>query len=228
MKRYLVLIALVIIGYTAHAQNAVKGNIVEVGSHEKISNVFIRNTGNKQITLADKNGKFEIRAAVGHTLIFDSPGYISDTMFVADMRSVRIELKPMGIVLNQVTINTTRLNFNPRTEYPEVYTKSKVYVLSPSTWFSKEGKDARRLKKFFANEEKEMYVDQYYTPTYVSTLVPLRGAELQSFMALFRPSYAYVKSNTGPSLAVYINDSYQKYKALPPDKRVLPALNGSN
>lgn len=224
MKRYLVLIALVALGYAANAQDVMRGTVVEVGTHEKLSNVFIRNTGNKQITLADKNGHFEIRAAVGHVLIFDSPGYIVDTMFVADMRSVRVELKPMGIILNQVNINTTRLNFNPRTEYPEVYRKSKVYVLSPSTWFSKEGKDARRLKRFFANEEKEMYIDRYYTPTYVSTLVPLRGAELQNFMALYRPSYDYVKSNTGPSLAVYVNDAYKKYKELPPDKRVLPSL----
>jgi hypothetical protein len=226
MKRYLGFIAVLLFTYAANAQDVLKGNIVEADSHEKLGNVFIHNTNNKQIALADKNGRFEIRAATGHTLIFDSPGYVSDTLFLADMRPVRVELKQLGIVLREVNITTRSATFNPRTEYPEVYTKSKVYVFSPSTWFSKEGKDARRLKRFFSNEERERYVDKYYTASYVASLVPLKGVDLQNFMAIYRPSYAYVKSNTGPSLAVYINDSYQKYKALPPDKRKLPSLNG--
>jgi hypothetical protein len=130
-------------------------------------------------------------------------------------------------MLNEVRINTAkRLPFDPRVEYPEVYRKSKVYVLSPSTWFSKEGKDARRLKRYFAGEERERYVDRFYTSKYVETLIPLRGTELENFMALYRPSYEYVRSNDGPTLAMFINDSYQKYKALPADKRQLQSLNG--
>ncbi|MCC8425767.1 carboxypeptidase-like regulatory domain-containing protein [Mucilaginibacter sp. UR6-11] len=226
MKRYLGIIVLLLITCYANAQDILKGTVVEADTHEKLSNVFVHNTNNKQITLVDKNGRFEIRAATGHTLIFDSPGYLSDTLFLADMRPIRVELKQVGIVLKEVNINSRAATFNPRTEYPEVYTKSKVYVFSPSTWFSKEGKDARRLKRFFAIEERERYVDKYYTASYVGSLVPLKGIELQNFMALYRPSYAYVKNNTGPSLAVYINDSYQKYKALPPEKRKLPGLNG--
>jgi len=229
MKRYLGFIITLFITYTASAQEMLKGTIVELGSNEKLSTVFVHDINSKQVTLADKNGKFEVRSAPGHTIVFDSPGYVSDTLYVIDMKPLKIELKPMGTVLREVNITSTRqANFDPHTEYPEVYTKSKVYILSPSTWFSKEGKDARRLKRFFANEERESYVDKYYTPTYVGSLVPLKGEELRTFMAMYRPSYAYVKSNTGPSLAVYINDSYKQYKALPPDKRVLPTLNSSN
>jgi hypothetical protein len=226
MKRYLGFIFLLLTTFAANAQDILKGSVVETDTHEKLTNVFIHNTNNKQITLVDKNGRFQLKAATGHTLIFDSPGYLSDTLFLTNMEPLRVELKPIGIVLNEVNIGTRAETFNPHTEYPEVYTKSKVYVFSPSTWFSKEGKDARRLKRFFSNEERERYVDKYYTASYVATLVPLKGVELQNFMAIYRPSYAYVKSNTGPSLAVYINDSYQKYKTLPPDKRKLPSLNG--
>jgi hypothetical protein len=41
---------------------------------------------------------------------------------------------------------------------------------------------------------------------------------------MYRPTYAFVTSNSSESLAVYINDSYKKFEALPPDKRVLPKL----
>jgi hypothetical protein len=225
MKRFLGFLGLLLITAFANAQDVIKGTVVEEGTNDKITNVFVHDTNNKQITLVDKNGKFEIRSGKNHLIIFDSPGYISDSVFVIDYKPLTIILRPAGMVLNQVDINAKRMTFDPRVEYPEVYRKSKVYIMSPSTWFSKEGRDARRLKKFFANEERERYVDKYYTAKYVATLVPLQGRELQNFMTIYRPTYAYIKSNDGPSLAEFINDAYKKYKALPPERRVVQDLN---
>lgn len=225
MKRCLLFVALLFIAWGAHAQEVIKGSVIEEGTKEKLTNVFVHNTSNKQITLVDKNGKFEIKGGKNNLIIFDSPGYISDTVLVIDYRPLTIVLKPMGIALKQVDINASRRAFDPHVEYPEIYRKSKVYPLSPSTWFSKEARDARRLKRYFEKEEQERYVDKYFTPAFVGNIVPLKGEELQNFMAIYRPSYAYVKSNNGPSLTLYVNDSYQKYKALPADKKVLPGLN---
>ena len=67
-------------------------------------------------------------------------------------------------------------------------------------------------------------VDQVFTKTYVGSIVPLKGQELDDFMTMYRPTYAFITSNNSESLAVYINDSYKKYMALPPDKRTLPKL----
>ena len=75
------------------------------------------------------------------------------------------------------------------------------------------------FKRFFANEAQERHVDEVYTKTYVGSIVPLKGQQLEDFMTLFRPTYAFIHNNNGPSLAAYINDSYKKYLALPPDKR---------
>lgn len=228
MKRYLGFIGLLLMTAGAVKAQTIKGIVYEEGSNQKLGNVFVKDINNKQITLVEKDGSFEIRSAQGHTLIFDSPGYVSDTLYVSDnTKPLKIQLKQMGIVLRDVTVSASRSNFNPREEYPDVYRKAKVNILSPSTIFSKESRNARRLRRFFTNEEREKYVDRVYTASYVSTLVPLKGEELQNFMALYRPSYAFVKSNTGPSLAVYINDSYQQYKTLPADQRKLPNLNGA-
>jgi len=227
MKRYLVFIGLLLATAGAVKAQTIKGTVFEEGSNQKLSNVFIKDVNNKQITLVEKDGTFEIPAAKGHTLIFDAPGYVSDTLFVSENnKPLKIQLRQMGIVLRDVTISSSRNNFNPHEEYPEVYRKAKVNILSPSTIFSRESRRARRLRNYFNNEERERYVDRIYTASYVASLVPLKGEDLQNFMSLYRPTYAYVKSNTGPSLAVYINDSYQKYKALPPDQRKLPGLNG--
>jgi hypothetical protein len=223
MKRPILILIALFAAYTAKAQEQLKGTITESGSNQKLTNVFIHDNNSKQLTMADKDGKFSINTATGHLLIFDSPGYISDTLYLVDLKPKNIELRSMGIVLRQVNVNSTRAAFNPRAEYPEVYQKSKVYVFSPSTWFSEEGKNARRLKKYFATEEQERAVDNAYSVA-VSSIVPLKGMDLENFMTMYRPSYAFIRSNGGPTLAAYINDSYKKYMALPPDKRVLPSL----
>jgi hypothetical protein len=204
---------------------SIKGTVSEAGGSDKIENVFVRDMNSKEVALTDKKGNFEIKTAIGHTLILYSPGYVTDTLYVVDMEPKQIRLLIQGISLKQVNITSSRLAFNPREEYADVYTKSRVYVMSPSTWFGKEGRDARRLKKFFDREEKERKVDQVFTRSYVGSLVPLKGQELEDFMTLYRPTYAFIIANNGPSLAVFVNDSYKKFMALPPEKRIVPKLS---
>jgi hypothetical protein len=220
---YLILICLCFLSIGAHAQqNIIKGQVSENATGVKMGNVFIKNINNNQAALTDNNGSFEIRGVMGNTLIFSSPGYVSDTLYVADMHFKDVKMIQLGITLRQVNVRGEK--FDPRAEYPSVYQKSKVYVLSPTTWFGKEAKDARRLKKYFAHEVKERRVDSAFTRTYVSSIVPLKGNDLDVFMNLYRPTYEFVTSNNGESMAVYINDSYKKYMALPPEKRVVPKL----
>ncbi|MFI5157757.1 MAG: hypothetical protein ACHQF4_02770 [Sphingobacteriales bacterium] len=226
MKLKIITIALLVfITGMANAQTLLKGTVEEAGSTTKLSNVFIKDATNNQITLTEKNGSFAIKSAPSHLLIFNSPGYVSDTLYVIDMAPKKVKLQILSIALREVKINGTRSNFDPREEYPEVYEKSKVYVLSPSSWFSKDSRDARRLRRYFTMEQEEEQIDNVFNAAYVSSLVPLRGPDLEDFMTLYRPSYAFVHSNTTQTIAIYIADSYKKFKALPPDKRKLQRLN---
>jgi hypothetical protein len=210
----------------ASAQDYLEGKVVDAVGGKALSDVFIKNVTKSKITITEGDGEFEIPAAVGNLLIFSSPGYISDTLLVVDMRDLNIRLKTNPALLKEVNITSSRDDFDPRSEYPEIYTKSKVYILSPSSLFSKEAKNARRLKKYFAEEEKERAVDQAFSIAYVSSIVPLRGIELQTFMAMYRPSYEFIQSHSGPTLASYINDSYKKYKELTPEQRKRSSLQG--
>lgn len=227
MKRILYLITVALLISTGlHAQIYVKGNVVDAGSGTKLSDVFVRDITNKQITLTDRSGRFEIKSETGHILIFSAPNYVADTLYVVNLNQQHIELKTKTISLHEVNISAQRLTFDPHKEYPDVYEKSKVYPLSPSTWFGKEARDARRLKKYFVREEQERKVDQVFNSVYVGSIVPLKGQDLQDFMTLYRPSYAFITGNNSESLAVYINDSYKKFMALPPDQRHPQKLEG--
>jgi hypothetical protein len=224
MKKLCLLVLILLLGTGLHAQEVLKGTVFEFGSNTRLPDAFVRDVTNKQITLTDNSGKFEIRTEVGHLLVFSAPNYGSDTLYVTDFTPKRIELKTLTISLREVNITASKLAFDPHKEYPDVYTKSKVYPLSPSSWFGKDARNARRLKRYFGREEQERKVDMVFTRAYVGSIVPLKGQKLDDFMTLYRPSYVFITSNDSGSLAAYINDSYKKYKALPPDKRQLQKL----
>jgi hypothetical protein len=224
--RYILIFLLGLIAGSVNAQGLLKGTVYESGSGNKLSNVFIRDNNSKQLGLTDKDGNFYIKTETGHLLIFDSPGYVSDTLYMIDMSPKRIELLTKTISLREVKINSSRQAFDPHTEYPEVYQKSKLYVLSPTTWFGKDARDARRLKRYFRTEQEQRQVDVVFTRTYVGSIVPLKGFDLDDFMVMYRPAYAFIKANNGPSLATYINDSYKKFEALSPEKRKVQTLSG--
>jgi len=229
MKLKIITVALLVfITGMANAQNVLKGTVEETGSKLKLSNVFIKDATNNQLTLTDKNGNFLIKSAPSHLLIFNSPGYVSDTLYVVDMAPKHIKLQIMSIALREVKISGNRTVFDPKAEYPDVYQKSKVYVLSPTSWFSKDSRDARHLKRYFAMEQQQQEIDEVFNAAYVGSLVPLKGQDLEDFMTLYRPTYAFVHSNTSQTMAVYINDSYKKFKALPPNKRKLDRLSTDN
>ncbi len=209
-----------------YAQTLVKGGVFESGSGIKLENVFVRDMTNKQVTLTDKNGRFSINTETGHILLFTLPGYVADTLYVVDLSQKHVELKNQPIQLREVSVVSTRTqSFDPHKEYPEVYEKAKVYVMSPSTWFSRDARMARRLKKYFQTEQEERQVDKIFTRAYVGSIVPLKGQDLEDFMTMYRPSYKFITSNNSESLAVYISDSYKKYKELSPEKRHLQALD---
>jgi hypothetical protein len=224
MKKLYLLALILLLGNCLHAQVLLKGTVYESGSSIKLPNVFVRDITNKQVTLSDKAGKFEIKTETGHILIFSAPNYVADTLYVVDFTVLHVELKTLTISLRGVDITATRSAFDPHKEYPEVYTRSKVYPLSPSSWFSKDARNARRLKHYFEREEQERKVDQVFSRVYVGSIVPLKGQDLEDFMTLYRPTYAFITSNNSESLAAYINDSYKKFMALSPDKRRLQKL----
>jgi hypothetical protein len=222
--KYTFVFLFLIISATVNAQNVLKGSVFENATNNKLPNVFVRDNTSKQVTITDNNGNFQVRTETGHTLIFESPGYISDTLYVIDLTPKKIMLEPKTIALREVSISASRQAFDPKKEYPDVYQKSKVYVLSPSSWFGKENRDARRLKRYFRTEAEERHVDAVFTRAYVGSIVPLKGKDLEDFMTLYRPSYAFLRSNNSESLVAYINDSYKKFQTLPPEKRSLQRL----
>ena len=221
----ILLLPMFLIAGLVNGQSLLKGIVFEDATNARMPNVFIRDNNNKHLTITDKKGNFSIQTETGHVLIFEAPGFNSDTLYLADFTQKRIILSNKSFTLREVSIKSSRIAFDPHVEYPQVYTKSKLYILSPSSWFGKESVDARRLKDYFKTEAEERHIDEVFNIAYVGSIVPLKGSDLENFMSLYRPSYNFIVSNSSPSLVAYINDSYKKFEGLPVTKRSLPKLN---
>jgi hypothetical protein len=221
--KYLIIAALILSSITARAQ-VLSGTVIETIKNTRLGNVFIKDITSKQVALTDDAGNFDIRTELNHTLIFSLSGYVSDTLYVIDFKPKHIELKLRGLSLSDVNIYSSSAPFNPESEYPEVYEKSK-FALSPSRIFGKESRDARRLKRYFKSEMEQRQIDSIFTRALVSSVVPLKGRDLENFMTMYRPTLEFAKNSSQQTLTLYINDSYRKYMALPADKKGLPALH---
>lgn len=222
MNSRIFLILVLLMAGSVQAQTIFRGTVYEGKSSRKLANVFVRDINSKEVSLTDNSGNFGIRTLLNHTLVISSPGYVSDTLYLVDLSPKHIELSFRNITLNTVNITAMR-SFNPREEYPDVYEKSK-FALSPSRIFGKEAKDARRLKHYFDRETEERQVDSVFNVAYVSSVVPLKGQDLENFMSMYRPTLAFLKKTPHSSLTLYLNDSYKKFMALPPEKRGLQKL----
>jgi hypothetical protein len=223
--RYILLTAVLLIAITITTQAQIlSGTVVETGKNTRLQNVFIKDAGGKEVALTDKSGNFDIRTVKNHTLIFSLPGYVSDTLFVVDFKPKNIELRQMGISLQAVNVSANKGAFNPELEYPEIYERSK-FALSPSRIFGKESRNARRLKRYFKTEVEQRQIDAVFTRVLVTSVVPLKGQELDNFMAMYRPSLSFAKNSSQQTMVVYINDSYKKFKELPADKRTQSTLS---
>src|ERR1700744_3245286 len=98
-NKYLFLVLLLFSCFTARAQSLMKGSVYESGTNTRLPDVFIRDKNTRQLTITDKQGNFAIRTEPGHILIFDCPGFTSDTLYIVDLTQKKIVLQAQTIAL---------------------------------------------------------------------------------------------------------------------------------
>lgn len=226
------LIFCIILCYGQHANSQVlQGTISDRTTQIKLDQVEVFNQQTKQKTLTNAKGEFSIPASVNHVIISTRVGYKPDTLFLVDMKPVKRYLELNNNLLK--TVNIRSGTFDPKTEYSDVYLKAKTvkvaqnepFTFYPSHIFGKEGRDARRFKRQLEREVSERKIDARFNEAAVKAITPLKGAELDYFMVLYRPKLKALDEMDDQDFKFYLMNSYKEFKALPPEKRVSPALH---
>jgi hypothetical protein len=212
-----------------NAQSILEGLVLDQVSNEVLDRIHIVNLSNKKETISNKEGGFKLPANVNDLVVFKCLGYQSDTVLLTSLKYLRHYLKESSNMLKTVNI-INRVDY--RTQYAQTFNKAKVYLLKPgrgflfypSSYFSREGRQARKFVRFIKMEQYQVKIDERFNLKTVGAILPIKGRELDAFVAKYRPSYSFVMKATPAEFNLYLMDCYNKFKLIPPNKKLLPSL----
>lgn len=228
-KVFSIFLLLILIQFNAKAQTQIKGQVLDQASKKGLEKVSILNRNTKQATETDADGNFTITAKIGDIIIYQLLGYQTDTALLVNSKKVERFLRPTSNTLNTVNISG---EVDVKTQYADVYNKANPVLLTPgrglrfypSSFFGKEGKNARRLKKIIESDEVEKEIDKRFNAVTVTALLPIKQPELDAFLVLYRPDIKFAVNADSDDFKFYLLEAYEKFKALPADQKTLPKL----
>ncbi|KQC02633.1 carboxypeptidase-like regulatory domain-containing protein [Pedobacter sp. Hv1] len=224
-------ILFVFLGLKVQAQ--VSGLVFDRSSRKPMAKVDVFNLNNQTQTISNAKGEFNIKAAVNDLLVFSMPGYRPDTVFLIDLKPMRRYLEVAVNTLNTISVVEKT---NIREQYAQTFNKANGVLLQkgrglllyPSTLFSREGRQARHFKRLLKQDEQEKKIDQRFNVKTITAYLPLKQPELDAFIFLYRPTLKFVTKASADEFKFYLMDSYNKFKLLPPEKKIITSLKAKD
>jgi hypothetical protein len=225
-------------------ERTVQGIVFDSGTKQRLSRVYIYNTGSHKGFYNNTKGEFSTQARTGDMLIAAVEGYAVDTITVKAQSTIIFYLKRNSILLNTVVITDTVLSAQERLrrnqqEHKDAYRKGDSKDLLQiggssgnggaglgidALWslLSREGKNARYLQKIIERDYRDQIISYRYTPRLVNQVTGLNNPSLRDFMEQYRPSYNFVIEANDYSLIEFIRSAYIRYKRKPEANRLPP------
>lgn len=226
-------LVMLVFSIIVNAQTVFSGRVFIADTFSPLKGVNIKNLNTGTAATSDLTGTFSIAAEKNHVIVLSLKSYVTDTVVLVNTNSRDFALLPVTHQLSEVTILGARtklgelrdMEFDGQTVVyqrdKEGYYKGGV-AFRLSYWNKdsrKERQSMKRLKDYALQDE----IDSAFNTAFISTYLPLSGQDLLDFRDLYLPSVKLYKS-PGFNMIVYLNDSYKKFKSLPPDKRKLERL----
>jgi hypothetical protein len=201
-----------------------KGVVMESGTMNRVALAEITNKRNKFVVGSNDLGIFEIKAAIGDTLVIVKRDFSDREIRVVGTADVVVKL-------NRTTLNTVNIygqskkqemddikqDFRDKGSFYAGKPPLLSYIFTPLTaiyeLFGKTAKNARRFNKYYNTELQQGVVDEFFNETLIQKETDLRGKDLETFMLNYRPEYEQAKKWTQYDAIKYIRDNYAKYKA---------------
>lgn len=229
MIRKIVAFAFLFALFFTNLKAQVKGIVFDQISRKPLAQVEISNLNSLVKTICSDKGEFIINAKVNDVLVFSLPGYQPDTVLLINLKPLWRYLAADKNNLKTVVISDTR---TLRQQYAQAFNKANPFLLKqgrgllfyPSSFFSREGKQARYFVRMLKREEKEKIIDRRFNLKSIRAILPIEQPELDAFLVLYRPSLKFAQRVSSEDLKSYVLDCYQKFKLLSPEQRVLPSL----
>ncbi|RZL32286.1 MAG: hypothetical protein EOO96_14410 [Pedobacter sp.] len=226
--RYRLLLIILCISAASFSVNAqefiLKGVVFEKGANARVALANIQNQRTKIGVTSNDLGMFQIKAAVGDTLLI-AKTYLNDQrIIVHGTQDILIYLVRSSTMLNEVTIigNTKKQDLaDIKREFQNkgVYNGGKSSFLSAVfnplnglyNLVGKDPKNARRFSRYADNEIKQSQIDVYFNPSIIKNNTTLRGDTLENYMINYRPDFQKAQHWNSYDYIKYIKESSKKY-----------------
>ena len=233
--KYLLLVVFSIVSGFCYGQQ-IKGKVLDKDTKLPVNGAIV-SIGTK-IALTNILGDFSITASGNDSLKVTCFTYKPFHRLVTNaMETLRIELEPAKIVLNEVTIRSNReRDFKRDSAYNrEFYAKQFNYkgpkvmdafvgkplknpgelltidVATLIRALTKKSTRAYKFNKLLLRDEKTDYINQKFSHGLVARVTGLKGDTLSVFVVQYRPTYAFAHKATDYEMELYIKDCYQKF-----------------
>ena len=216
----------------------IKGKVLDKDTKLPVNGAMVR-LGDK-VAFTNMLGDFGIAASATDSLKITCFTYKPFKLLVTNtVETLRIELQPAKIVLNDVVIRSNRERDFKRDSAAkrEFYAKQFNYkaprvidafvpALSASNNTSqlltidvgtlvraltKKSSRAYKFNKLLLRDEKTDYVNQKFSHGLVAKVTGLKGDTLSAFVVQYRPTYAFAHKTTDYEMELYIRTCYQKF-----------------
>ncbi|RZK77386.1 MAG: hypothetical protein EOO92_12990 [Pedobacter sp.] len=226
--RNIILIVLILLGSVpalfAQQEFQLRGAVLEMGTNTRIGSAQVQNRRTKFTSTSDNMGLFEIKAAVGDTLVVFRLEYSDATLVVPSPKDQIIQLR-RSTTLKEVNIygqskkeelNDIKQEFKNKGSFYQGKPPALSFFFKPLTalyeTFGRTPKNARRFGRYYENEMQQTLIDGFFNETIIKENTDLRDKELEDFMLYFRPAYEQAQNWTRYDAIKYIKDSYKGYK----------------
>jgi len=215
-----------------YGQRKVAGIVLDRDTKQRVARVLVLNNTSGANVFNNGKGEFYLEMQKGDVLIAKREEYKNDTLVYGGQEVVLFHLQKTSIYIEPVTVvakkNPDQILAQRRIDYAKAYQLADAgdyFSVGPNgaglsintiyNLMSKEGKNARRLTRYFQHEYEENVVDWKFSRTLVKSVTGLEGQLLDNFMVRYRPSYSFVQQASAYQLTGYILSKYGQFKINP-------------
>ena len=214
--------------FMVHAQQqaiTVKGVVCKRGNTERLAQAVVTDLKTRVVMMSDELGGFNIKTAVGDTLLFSKNGFADQKQVVAGTEDIFIYMQPV-IELNQVNIKdkSTQQELNDVTN--TYRSKGLYFDGKPSAWdvlnspltglyemFGKDAKNERHFAQFAKAETEQTEVNRRYNKKLVKQVTALPDTDVVKFMQQYSPSVEDIRTWNDYELITHIKKYLEYYNA---------------
>ncbi len=237
MKHFIKLVYLFLFLHSlpAAAQLSIQGTVYDVTRITPVESVVVRtNTGTE--TKTDTLGRYSILAGVNDSLFFFYNNKATLRYAVKELASIlhfdialHITVPSKYKAMKEVTIISKSYqqdSVENREKYAKTFGYEKPGISSSiinggvgldldefiNIFRFRRNKYQKKFRARLLQQEQDKYIDYRFNKKTVKNLTRLEGAQLDSFMVIFRPTYEFTRVMTLYDFYAYIKMSGEQYK----------------